>query len=173
MSLCVLQEICYGGAWGISKPRYRFLQVHKSVESRTPCVAVEEHIDLRLPPVGSRACAASEVARGAWAVVIVARPAAAVGRSWTSAVRAWPAHEVAWRVVPRVPSGSLIECPSVFPCVIHLAGNKMENKSRQDNSRDALCLRSFSFHRSLVVLVESCAPGCASARELCRKISCW
>lgn len=38
------------------------------------------------------------------------------------------------------------------------------NKWRLDNSRDVLCLRSFSFHRSLFVLGESCAPGCASAR---------
>jgi len=41
---------------------------------------------------------------------------------------------------------------------------KTENKWRLDNSRDVLCFRSFSFHRSLVVLGESCAPGCASAR---------
>ena len=140
--LCVLQEIFHGVSGRFPEARDRLLQIDESVECRAPRIPVEEHVDLRFPPLGSLSCAAREVACGAWAVVVMTRPSSAIGRGWTSAVRAWPAHEVARSVIPRVPADCFTECPSVLSSVIHLAGNKMENKSVESNGRGGVC-RSF------------------------------
>jgi len=61
--------------------------------------------------------------------------------------------------------------PLIDTAILRGRSRKTANKWRLDNSRDVFSYRSFSFHRSLVVLGESCTPGCASARPLVSFIS--
>ena len=166
----VLQEIFHGVSGRFPEASDRLLQVDEALERRAPRIPVEEYVDLRFPPFGRLTGAAREVARGAWAVVVVARPATSVGRCRPAAVRTWPAHELARGAVPRVPADRSSEAPLMLSGVVALGRNSMENKALVI-SGSPLCVGFlWCIHRFLVL--SEFALGCrVTAQRSGRKLS--